>query len=382
MVKTEEPKPTITEVVKTEEPKAILPNINVFSTRPITVTTETDRVVNNEPSTTTTILEKVLEKKEQAIHDARKKIEDEINKKSSKDIVEVTKNEIKEKVKEMIEKEKQIILDRREQLYNLREEKNRCTSQDCKDRVMIETETVKDEIVKDQIEIDKSRVIIDNLDRIKCKPCCCFDHKKVLESVISNIKEMIPEGLEYTINVQTITGKDKIQEYLTKHHKKYLKLFRKGGFKKYFNRFSSFRVAYFKSERNALKYKKAFKYCRSHKNAQFYQLRSKRVKCQKIIKKYLVYRKISKTFKMKCARNHISIRRSGPRRNRGIRSRVVRSPVYRRSYSRRFSSQSSRSRRLQSLPTNQADINLVYTFKSHLASFKAEDRALLAKCLA
>jgi len=365
-------KPKITEVV-TKETNQKVPISNVI---------ETKTKVETVPDITTSVKEKILEKKEQAIHDARKKIEEEIIKKNSEEIVKITKDEIKDKVKYIIEKERQIIMDRREQLEKLKEDKNKCTSQDCKDQVMIQTETVKDEIVKDQIEIDKSKVIIDNLDRMKCKACCCFDHKKVLESVISKIKEMIPEGLEYTINVQTITGKDKIKEYLTKHHKKYLKLFKKGGFKKYFNRFSSFRVAYFKSERNAQKYKKAFKFCRSHETVQYYQLRSRKVRCEKIIKKYLVYRKLSKAFKMKCARNHISIRRGGFNSERRFQNRVVRSPVYRRSYSRSYSNQSPRGRRLQSLPTNQADINLVDTFKSHLASFKVEDRALLAKCLA
>ena len=384
VVKTEVVKPIVTEVVKTEEVnQKATTDSRISETKPATVITETKRVVESVPITTvTTIKEQALEKKEQAIHDARKIIEDAITKKNAQEIVKITKDEIKDKVQEMIQKEKQIIEERRRAVEGLEKEIKRCTSEDCKDRVMIKSETIKDEIVKDEIEIDKSRVILDSIDRMKCNSCCCFDHKKVLESVISKIKEMIPAGLEYTINVQTITGKDKIQEYLSKHHKKYLKLFRKGGFKKYYNRFSSFRVAYFKSERNALKYKKAYKYCRTHSAAKFYQLRTKKVSCQNIIKKYRVYRKLSKAFKLKCARNHITIRGAGVNRNRKVQSRVVRTPAYRRTYSRSYACQSSRSRRLQSLPSNQADITLVDTFKSHLASFKAEDRALLSKCLA
>jgi len=317
--------------------------------------------------------ETILNKKIEELEKKRKEADKKINKDTAKKIVTLVKREVTQKVQQTIKQEEKIINKENKKLEKLIVKESKCKTDECIEKIEIKKDKIKNKILRTEIELDKSKIIVDNVDRLKCKACCCIDHKKALEEVLTRLKSLIPAGTEYSVNVETIEGKEKVNAYLKKHHQKYLTVFKKGGFKKYYNRFHSWREEFFKTEKRAKRYRKAYKYCRSHKTAKYYKMKTRNVRCSKIVKRYALYKKLSKSLKVKCARNRIVITRSRNQR-RGMLSQRVRS-------GRR--GLRNQGRRLQSLPTvNQADVKLVETFKSHIGSFKVEDRNLLIKCFA
>ena len=346
--------------------------------------------------------------KKQIAGEVREKELRKIDRQTTIQIVKDMKRDAITRVREIYRKEKEACVDKTSELKAVLDQTNEELKAE-RSQMLLESLRVA------EAEKKTSQIILDMLNKIKCTCAAARSHKKLMAKVLKKLQAVNPDAI---IEFKLFRTKKALKQYLNSHHARYLRQLARGNRVAYTRRFHSWRVAYRTNRRLVSNYKAGYVYCNRSKQwikTHSFRVNGKTCGCNKIVKKYRIYARRTRKYKRVLKRNHVSlrrVRRIRTRRVRRFRTRTVRrypraTRTYRRvSYARHSVSCRKRTnpsvpvgrsyalrrpairvascgRRLQATNmTNNNDVTLVQTFKDHLASFKVEDRSILAQCFA